>query len=476
MRRLLPPLRASAATGLLLAAAASLAASPPPSGGDPLPSLQSAYARAVLPGEQADGYRELFATVFQRVQRSYATEVDLGALAAEAMKILEPLEPGTAEPREVFSRAINAALGSLDPYSRYLDAQAAGNARGSSGAAFGGVGLEVEAGEGAVRVVAPIPGTPAAQAGLRAGDLIVRIDDQPLHDVPLPDAIAKMRGAPGTAVVITVRRTGMAEAFTVSLTRATIRRQALRWHMEGEVLVLGLSSFSTSVATALRQAVADATAAHAPRAVVLDLRGNPGGLLHEAVRTADAFLAQGDIVSLRGRTPGNQRSWQADPDEVLAGLPMVVMLDRRSASASELVAAALQDNGRATIMGQRSYGKGSVQTTYSLKEEFKGALKLTSAFYLSPSGRSVQKTGVFPDIELLAAASPQKEGPSEREAPVPPGAPQARVEQAQCAAIVKAADAALACAVAYLQAGGVDAFTAGLAHRRPTPEAVLPLQ
>jgi carboxyl-terminal processing protease len=468
MRRLSPTLRASLAIGLLLAAAASLAAEPGPDN-DPLPTLQSAYARAVPPGEQADRYRELFATVFQRVQRSYATEVDLSALAAEAMKVLEPLPPGSADPRAVFSRAVNVALATLDPYSRYLEAQAAGNGGDGNGANFGGVGLEVEPGEGAVRIIAPIPGTPAAHAGLRAGDLIVRIDDLPLQGVPLSEAIARMRGAPGTAVVITVRRTGAGDDFTLSLTRDTIRRQPVRWSMESDVLVLRMPSFSGPVTVALRQAIAEATAAHAPRAVVLDLRGNPGGLLREAVRTADTFLSKGDIVSLRGRTPGNQRSWQADPEELLAGLPMVVLVDRRSASASELVAAALQDNGRATVMGQRSYGKGTVQTTYVLNEEDKGALKLTSAFYLGPSGRSVQKTGVFPDIELLAAPSPQNAANTEREAPVPPGVPLARVELSQCAPIVKAADAALACAVAYLQAGGVDAFTAGLAQHRPSP-------
>jgi carboxyl-terminal processing protease len=463
MRRLTCTLRASLATGLLFAAAASFAASPG-ADADPLPALQSAYTRAVPPGEQADHFRNLFVPVFQRVQRSYATEVDLAALAAEAMKVLEPMPPGSAEPREAFSRALNTALATLDPYSRYLDAQAGGGAGDGGGSNFGGVGLEVEPGDGAVRIVAPIPGTPAAHAGLRAGDLIVRIDDRSLQGVPLSEAIARMRGAPGTAVAITVRRGGASDDFTVSLTRDTIRRQPVRWSMEGEVLVLRMPSFSGPVSVALRNAIGEATAAHTPRAVVLDLRGNPGGLLREAVRTADLFLSKGDIVSLRGRTPGNQRSWQADPEELLAGLPMVVLVDRRSASASELVAAALQDNGRATVMGQRSYGKGTVQTTYSLNEEGKGALKLTSAFYLGPSGRSVQKTGVFPDIELLAAAPPQGEAASEREAPVPPGIPQARVEQSQCAAIVKAADAALACAVAYLRAGGVDAFTAGLAE------------
>jgi carboxyl-terminal processing protease len=187
------------------------------------------------------------------------------------------------------------------------------------------------------------------------------------------------------------------------------------------------------------------------------------------VRTADTFLSEGKIVSLRGRTPGNQRSWQADPEELLAGVPMVVLVDRRSASASELVAAALQDNHRATVMGQRSFGKGTVQTTYALDEEKKGMLKLTSAFYLGPAGRSVQKIGVFPDIELLATAASSTEAAPEREAPVPPGIPMARVEQAQCSAVVKAADAALACAVDFLRAGGVDAFTAGLAQRRTTP-------
>jgi C-terminal peptidase prc len=465
MRRLNPTLRASAAACLLLAATASLAASPPPAE-DPLLSLRAAYARAVPAGEQADFYRDLFATVLERVQQSYATEVDLPGLAAAAVKVLEPLPPGAADPREVFSKAINAALRTLDPYSRYLDARAQSTELGSLSGSFGGLGLEVESGGSAVRVVAPIPGTPAANAGLQAGDLIVRIDDQPLQGVPLPDAIARMRGAPGTQVAITIRRTGIADEFVVSLTRETIRRQALRWTMEGDVLVLRLATFSNAVTVALRQAIAEATAANVPRAVVLDLRGNPGGLLREAVRTADTFLAQGEIVSLRGRTPGNQRSWQADSHELLAGLPMVVMVDRRSASASELVAAALQDNGRATVMGQRSFGKGTVQTTYGLGEEIKGVVKLTSAHYLGPSGRSVQKTGVGPDIELLTPAL-AAEKRRDIEGTDPPRLPLARVEQGRCPAVVKAADPALSCALAYLQAGTIDAFVTGLEQRLP---------
>jgi carboxyl-terminal processing protease len=459
MKPLLPALRLPIAAGLLLAACSTLAASPG-AGEDPVQALQAAYVRAVAPGAQADGFRDLIATVFARVQRSYATEVDVSSLSAEAIKVLEPLQPGAAEPRVVFAKAINAALATLDPYSRYLEPRAPGSE--GAGGSFGGVGLELEPGDGAVRVIAPIPGSPAAQAGVRAGDLIVRIDDQPLTGNSMADAIARMRGAPGTAVSITVRRSGISDDFTVALKRETIRRQAVLWHMEGEVLVVRLACFSSAVTGTLRQAIEQASAAGVPRGFVLDLRGNPGGLLAEAVRTADTFLSKGDIVSLRGRTPGNQRSWQADPEELLAGVPMVVLVDRRSASASELVAAALQDNHRATVMGQRSFGKGTVQTTYALDEEKKGMLKLTSAFYLGPSGRSVQKTGVFPDIELLAAPASPKEAAGEREAPVPPGIPMARVEQAQCSAVVKAADAALACAVDYLRAGGVDAFTAGL--------------
>lgn len=425
--------------------------------------LQSAYARSVAPGEQADLHRELLATVLQRVKRTHAAEVDLAALAAAAMKAIEP-SPSGGDPAEVFKKAINEALRTLDRHSRYLDPGAHGNARGDSSGSFGGLGLEVETGEGAVRVVAPMPGSPAARAGLAPGDLIVRVDDQTVAGLPLAEAIARMRGQPGTPVSITIQRAGTAE-FTVSLTRDTIR-QPLRWSMEGEVLVVRLASFSNAAAASMAQAIADATAVRQPRAVVLDLRGNPGGLLREAVRVADAFLREGEIVSLRGSTPARQRAWQADADELLAGLPMVVLIDGRSASASELVADALQHHGRATVMGQRSFGKGSVQTTFSLGEH-KGALKLTTAIYHGPSGQTVHRIGVAPDIELVAfargegarAASASADGPGDA---APPRTARTRVDPGRCTAL-KVSDPALSCAVAYVLAGGVDAFVAGLA-------------
>jgi carboxyl-terminal processing protease len=462
--RALPPL---AATWLLAAAGASLAASPAVTD-EMLAPLTSAYVQAVKPGEQAELHRELFGTVLRRVQRSYPREVDVSELVAAAVKTIEPLEPQSGEPAEVFTKAINAALATLDPHSRYLDPRAQSNQRSSITGSFGGLGMEVDMVDGLVRVVAPMAGTPAARAGLQSGDLIVRFDDQPVLGMALPDAISLMRGKAGTPISLMIRRAGREDEFKVSMVRDTIRTQLLRWSMEGDVLVLRLSSFMGTVSAMLEKAIADATAIRTPRAVVLDMRGNPGGLLVQAVTTADVFLSAGDIVSLRGRTAGNRRTWQADAVEQLAGASMVVLIDGRSASAAELVAAALQENGRATVMGQRSFGKGSVQTTVSLGAD-KGALKLTTALYHGPSGRTVQRTGVGPDIELVAARATTAVA-ARREADRPqalPGAdeplpPKARVEQSRCALPRKDVDPALACALAFLEAGGIETFLAAL--------------
>ncbi|HSV82468.1 MAG TPA: S41 family peptidase, partial [Ramlibacter sp.] len=338
MRCLTKTCRAVTAACLLLAASAAGAATPA-AADDALAALQAAYVRAVAPGEQADSYRDLFATVFQRVQRSHAKEVDPSGLAAAALKVVETLAPGAGDPAVVFRNAVNAALRTLDPYSRYLDPRAQSAERSSLSGSFGGLGLELETSDGVIRVVTSLPGSPAERAGMQPGDLILGVDDQPLQGIPLTDAIARLRGQPGTPVAITIRRTGVPDEFKVSVTRDTIRRQIVRWTLEGEVLVLRIGSFMGAVAAPLEQAITEAMAGHAPRAVVLDMRGNPGGLVREAVLTADAFLAKGEIVSLRGRTPGSQRNWQADASELLPGLPMLVLIDGRSASAAELVAA-----------------------------------------------------------------------------------------------------------------------------------------
>ena len=456
------------AAWLLAAGGASFAAAPPVTE-ELLAPLTSAYMRAVKPGEQAELHRELFEAVLQRVHRNHARDVDVPELIAAALKTIEPLESQSGEPADVFRKTINAALASLDPHSRYLDPRAQSFQRSLITGAFGGLGLQVDMIEGLVRVVAPMPGTPAARAGLQSGDLIVRFDDQPVQGMELADAISRMRGAPGTPIALMIRRAGQADEFSVSLVRENIRTQTLHWRMEGAVLVLRLASFTDSVSATMTKAIAEATAIGQPRGVVLDMRGNGGGLLREAVRTADAFLSEGDIVSLRGRTAGNRRTWQADQAELLAGVPMVVLIDGRSASASELVAAALQENGRATVMGQRSFGKGSVQSTISLGPD-KGALRLTTALYHGPSGRSVQRTGVGPDIELVAASentAAARRREAERAQALPgadePLAPKARVEQSRCAAAQANADPALACALAFLDAGGIDTFIAALA-------------
>lgn len=466
MTRLFRILGAPAAAWLLVAGGASFAASPPVTE-ELLAPFTSAYMQAVKPGEQAELYRELFETVLQRVHRSYAREVDVPELIAAALKTIEPLAPQSGEPAEVFRKTINAALASLDPYSRYLDPRAQSIQRSAITGAFGGVGLQVDMVEGLVRVVAPMPGTPAARAGLQSGDLIVRFDDQPVQGMALTEAISRMRGEPGTPITLTIRRAGHGDEFSVSLVREIIRTEALRWSMEGEVLILRLARFTGSVSAAMQKAIAEATAIRQPRGVVLDMRGNGGGLFRQAVMTADAFLGEGEIVSLRGRA-ASRRTWQADPGELLPGVPMVVLIDGRSASAAELVAAALQENGRATVMGQRSFGKGSLQSIVSLGAG-KGALRLTTALYHGPSGRSVQRTGVGPDIELVAAPG-NTAGARRREADraqALPGAdeplpPKARVEQSRCAAAQANVDPALACALAFLNAGGIDTFLVAL--------------
>ena len=459
--------RALATAWLLAAGSASFAASPGVTE-ELLAPLTFAYMRAVKPGEQAELHRELFETVLQRVHRGYARDVDMPELIAAALKTIEPMKPHSGEPAEVFKKAVNTALATLDPYTRYLDPRAQSNLRSAVTGAFGGLGLQVDMLDGLVRVVAPMPGTPAARAGLQSGDLIVSFDDQPIQGMALTDAISRMRGEPGTPIALMIRRAGLEAEFTVSLVRETIRTQALRWSMEGDVLVLHLARFTTTVAATLAQAIADASAIRSPRAVVLDMRGNGGGLLREAVMTADTFLSKGAIVSMRRRAAVSGRSWNADASEQLAGVPMVVLIDGRSASATELVAAALQENGRAIVMGQRSFGKGSVQSVVPLGAD-KGALRLTTALYHGPSGRTVQGTGVGPDIELLAnaqATAPRVRREADRTHALPGGdeplPPKARIGQSQCVAVPMKVDPALACAIAFLNAGGIDSFLVAL--------------
>ncbi len=436
---------------------------------DTMAPLLAAYTRAAKPGEDLNTYGELMVSVLQRVQRSYAQEVDIRILTGAAISTLESLKSESAEAHVIFKTAVNAALAALDPHSRYYDAREYREQRTSASGSFGGLGIEVDMSEGLVRVVTPMESSPAARAGLRSGDLIVRFDDQPVTGMTLSDVVSRMRGQPGTTITLVVRRPGRGDEFPVSVVREIIQSQVLRWRMEEDVLVLRLARFTGSLGALLDKAIKDATATHTPRAVILDLRSNPGGLLRQAITLADAFLSEGDIVSLRGRTAGNRRTWTADAAEQLAGLPMVVLLNGASASAAELVAAALQENGRAVVMGQRSYGKGSVQSIMPLGVD-KGALRLTTALYHGPSGRTVQRTGVGPDIELVAAPAAQAQRGGRREADrtrALPGAdepmpPKARVEQSRCGPAKSTDGQALACALAFIKAGTIDNFVTAL--------------
>lgn len=442
----------AACAAVLLAVACAASALPLPSDDDTIANLQAAFERAVVPGGVADMHTELLASLMRRVKRSHVKDVDLQAFADTAIGVLDAVPPGTGDPPEVFRRAVNRALRTLDPYSRYLDARTHANERTESSGSYAGIGIEVDTREKDVRIATLVPEGPAFRAGLLAGDRIVKVDDLPVDAASMSDALSRMRGDPGTRINLTVQRAAERE-FTVTITRAVIQRQIVKWAFEGDVLVVKLSGFSGPVSATIAKAVTEASAQREPTALVLDLRGNPGGLFREAIRVADAFLQQGEIVSEHGNAPDRIRAWQADSDELLSGVPMVVLLDERSASASELVADALQYHRRATVMGRTSYGKGSVQTTFSLGEG-KGAIKLTTSLYHGPSGQTVNGIGVVPDIELVPKVPPEKPSsaaPSQRA--------KLRVDEDRCAR-EKAADATLACALAFLHDGATGAFAA----------------
>jgi carboxyl-terminal processing protease len=270
---------------------------------------------------------------------------------------------------------------------------------------FGGLGMQVTMENGAVKVISPIDDTPAAHAGIKPGDLILAIDSQPVSDMTLTEAVDKLRGPTGTAVKLMMRREGM-DPFELSLTRADIKVEPVKSHLEGgDIAYIRLTSFSELTASGLEQAMKTIRqqAGGKLTGVVLDLRNNPGGLLDQAVAVSNDFLDSGSIVSIKGRLEQENHTYKAQPDHDLAhGLPVVVLINGGSASASEIVAGALQDDHRAVLLGTRSFGKGSVQTVLPVKESG-GAIRLTTALYYTPSGRSIQAKGIEPDVVVQPA-------------------------------------------------------------------------
>ncbi len=305
---------------------------------------------------------------------------------------------------KLITSAINGIIGSLDPHSSYMDAKSYRDMQATTSGQFGGLGMTVNMEDGLLKVVSPIDDTPAAKAGILAGDVITQVDGAPIKGLTLTQAVEKMRGTPGTEVRLEIVRKDQAAPLNLTLTREIIKVSTVRRELEGgDVGYIRLSQFNGRAAEEIKQAVQALTAKTPPdqiKGYVLDLRNNPGGLLDQAVRVAGAFLVSGEIVSVRGRDPNEIQRFNAAPGDLIEGKPLIVLINGGSASASEIVAGALQDQKRATIVGSRTFGKASVQTIIPLGQG-NGALRLTTARYYTPSGHSLQAQGIAPDIEVL---------------------------------------------------------------------------
>jgi carboxyl-terminal processing protease len=348
----------------------------------PQGALSVAVAKAAA---AADTYSQLnlFGEVFERVRADYVEKPD-------DTKLVEG--------------AINGMVTSLDPHSRYMNDKAWTDMQETTHGEFGGLGIEVTMEEGLVKVVAPIDGTPAAKAGILSGDLIVQINDDAVQGLTLEQAVNKMKGPPNTQTRLKIKRKGADKPIDMSLMREIIRVRPVTYHAEGgDIGYIRIASFNEQTTDGLKKAIADISKqipADKLAGYVVDLRNNPGGLLDQAVSVSSALMARGEVVSTRGRTAEETQRFTAKGGDLTKGKPLVVLINGGSASASEIVAGALHDHQRATLIGTRSFGKGSVQTIIPLGRG-NGALALTTARYYTPSGHSIQALGVKPDIEVL---------------------------------------------------------------------------
>jgi len=343
------------------------------------------FAGASAKAAAADTYRQLnlFGDVFERVRADYVEKPSDG-------KLIET--------------AINGMLAGLDPHSSYMNAKSFRDMQVQTRGEFGGLGIEVTMEDGLIKVVAPIDDTPAAKAGIRANDIITQLNGEQVQGLTLSQAVEKMRGPVNTKITLTIMRKGVDKPLEVSITRAVIRVRSVRSRLEGEdVGYIRLTQFNEQTTEGLKKAIADIKAKVSDnklKGYILDLRNNPGGLLDQAISVSDAFLQKGEIVSTRGRNAEETQRFNARAGDLTGGKPVIVLVNGGSASASEIVAGALQDHKRATVVGTRSFGKGSVQTIIPLGSG-NGALRLTTARYFTPSGRSIQAKGVTPDIQVL---------------------------------------------------------------------------
>jgi carboxyl-terminal processing protease len=345
---------------------------------------QQPQPKPASPQSTSDTYRQLdlFGEVFERVRADYVEEV-------------------TDE--QLIEAAINGMLSSLDPHSSYMNPKNFRDMQVQVRGEFGGLGIEVTMESGLIKVVSPIDDTPAAKAGLKPGDFITHLDGEPVLGLSLNEAVERMRGPIASDIKLTIRREGR-DAFDVTLTRAVVKIQSVKSHLEGsDIGYIRITSFNEQADSGLQAALKALKTQAGDRlaGVVLDLRNNPGGLLDQAIAVSDDFLDKGEIVSTRGRHSEDAARYNAKPGDLTGGLPVVVLINGGSASASEIVAGALQDHHRAVLLGTRSFGKGSVQTIIQLPAH--GAMRLTTARYYTPSGRSIQAKGIEPDITVEPA-------------------------------------------------------------------------
>jgi carboxyl-terminal processing protease len=339
---------------------------------------------------------DLFGDIFERIRAQYVEEVST---------------------EELVTAAINGMLTSLDPHSSYLSAKDFEDMQVQTRGEFGGLGIEVTQEEGFIKVISPMDGTPAAKAGILAGDFITHVNGESVLGLVLDDAVEMMRGPVGSEIIITVVREGVTEPFDVSIIRDTIKLTAVRGRVVGNTVVLRITTFNdqttSGMKTELQKGIDELGGMDKLDGVVLDLRNNPGGLLNEAISVSDAFLEKGEIVSTRGREAGTGDRYSAQPGDLISGKPIVMLINGGSASASEIVAGALQDHRRAIVVGTKSFGKGSVQTLIPLRGD--GAMRLTTARYYTPSGRSIQALGISPDI-VVNQPAPKPPATEEEEA------------------------------------------------------------
>ncbi|MEO7635233.1 MAG: S41 family peptidase [Sphingomicrobium sp.] len=351
-----------------------------------LPPLALVGALALVPvtassfaAADTTNYQELekFMSVYERVKANYVEKVD---------------------DKTLIKGAIDGMLSALDPHSSYVEANDFDQLRTTTDGNYGGLGLTVSIEDGAVKVVAPTEDTPAWRAGVKAGDYITHINGELVYGLSLDDAVEKMRGAPGTPIKLTIVRPGRDKPLELAMNRERIELRPVKWEIKDGIGILNINTFSGNVADQTKSALLsiDKATGGKPLGYIVDLRSNPGGLLDQAVDVSDAFLEGGEVVSQRGRDKDDIERYYARPGDMAHGLPVIVLVDAGTASASEIVAGALQDHRRALVMGEKSFGKGSVQTVVQTGQQ--AALRLTTARYYTPSGRSVQAGGIEPDI------------------------------------------------------------------------------